>query len=821
MAMENHYQHEPATPQASPLRQLSADQMNTMNPPRIPQSPSMPQFHDENSRISLHRSRESISSDVQTKVALFSSLSNPSSPTKNARGLGFPHTPSQGALQRALLGFEESQASLASATAEIERLKEQIKSSKHRERMVSERIESLMDQIQTERESRSNDKKFYVAEVKKCRKQAYQAEVGQLETNETLKQTKQELKRAQAEVAAERSKKEAARQEAFERAYAVSGLTEELETVKATLKAVEKERNTATEALRNAPAPDVVVLPLDDKAVQTSPLAQIQSNGGFEESQITPRPLKRAHPDHYQPERVQAKHKKQMPQEHDCSKAISEVLEPFWTDYVERDRALRDLHDEPYSLEDHVQSLYREIEATRDLAERHREQIEYLHIECEVGCCACRRAEKNGERYIYDPNFGRATDAPAMKKRKLDAPPKLHETEILEVESAQIESTATTTTHEPETETEHYLSRNEVVEVSHVDHDADPFPKAALIPLPEPTEHELEFTDRSAEPTAVLEDMTQVMVDPSFATSKHGFSVSISSQRPELPASIQSYPAVDIAEPEPDLFDMSKPKHHPPRPSTAMGILTVASPENSPIRLVPDSPVPSMLQSRSAPRHNDHFEYSSHTTRVALKDSPARPHRRTQSRPNIRSQSRTRSPLTKSESIHQFTKSPTASPAADTIFPITPLLKHARAARDQHTFATTTTTIPLRDEDDTHSQVAHTPAPAKSHTQPLQIPLKSHDDLSSSTASSSSSSLLKGVTGTPVSRDAALAQIRARRDRARSMNMKKMEGTGHAAGGKTPGSARRGITLRDLGREDRERDREVSVASVQTAPGRF
>jgi hypothetical protein len=189
MDTENPFQQHPATPQGSPLRQLSADQMNTMNPPRIPQSPSMPQIHDENSRISIHRSRESISSDVQTKVALFSSLSNPSSPTKNARGLGFPHTPSQGALQRALLGFEESQASLASATAEVERLKEQIKSSKHRERMVSERIESLMDQIQTERESRSNDKKFYVAEVKKCRKQAYQAEVGQLETNETLKQT--------------------------------------------------------------------------------------------------------------------------------------------------------------------------------------------------------------------------------------------------------------------------------------------------------------------------------------------------------------------------------------------------------------------------------------------------------------------------------------------------------------------------------------------------------------------------------------------------------------------------------------------------------
>ena len=72
------------------------------------------------------------------------------------------------------------------------------------------------------------------------------------------------------------------------------------------------------------------------------------------------------------------------------------------------------------------------------------------------------------------------------------------------------------------------------------------------------------------------------------------------------------------------------------------------------------------------------------------------------------------------------------------------------------------------------------------------------------------------IPGTPVSREAALAQIRARRDRARSVNLKK-EASGVRS---APGSARRGIALRDAFEKGRE-GREVSVASMASAPGRI
>lgn len=767
----------------------------------------MPEFNGENHITSLHRSRESISSDVQSKVAFLNSISNPSSPTKNFRGFG--HTPTNGALQRALLGFEESQASLASANAEIEKLREQVRTAAHRERMVSERIESLMDQLRTERESRNGDKKFYVAEVKKCRKQAYQAELGQLEMQESIKEAKQDLKRAQAEVAAERTKKEEARQEAFERAYAVSGLTEEIETLKTTMQAMEKERDAAILELRTAPTHESSHPEMQERAVQAHPSPAEDHEIHKFYINATPQSVKRPRTASHSLSENNADFARKHTADHDCCKAPSDLTEPFWTDFVERDRLLKEHGAEVYTLEDHVQSLYNEVEGTRQLVDRQRGQIEFMKLECQAGCCACKRAEKRGERYIFDPEFERVRDGRAAKKRK--------------VEDSDREGNVSTALVPEMTPGAEPAPAD-----SHQDPEALPIAEAARIPLPPPTDHEFTLQDNSPEATALLEEMTQVMVEPSKAIDQFTFSTSTSAHRAGEPeAAVHTDTHMPSEKSEAELFDVSQPKHHPPRPSTAMGILSIPSPEHSPIRLVPDSPEPSTLPPRAATALDAHHTYSSHTTRVALKDSPARGHRRAQSRPNVRSQSHTRSPLTKSENASNFDKSTSASPAASTIFPVTPMTKNHRGYAQQT--VTTTTTIPLRDEDEeaTH-EYSHYHSDTHSQTQPITLTNSASDShlgesLSSST--SSATQLLKGVTGTPVSRDAALAQIRARRDRARSMNMKKMDaGGGGAPGGtgsKTPGSAaRRGINLRD-GAGGREALRDVSAASVQTAPGRF
>jgi hypothetical protein len=750
------------------LRQLSADQINQQ---RLPQSPSMPIFSNENERPNYHRSRESISSDVRGKVDFLNSLSNPSSPTKGSRPFALPQTPTNAAFQRAVLGFEESQASLASAQAEIERLKEQLKSGKHREKLVSERIESLIDQLATERESRTNDKKAYVAEVKKCRKQAYQAEMGQLEIQESLKEVKQELRRAQAEVAAERAKKEAARQEAFERAYAVSGLSEEAETLKTTLKAVEKERDAAVQELRRTPAPELAFSTVEERAVQTSPLQQhVPPKQAVEDPEIV---------DDTTVQQSRGTATPAAPSE--PGKAISRAAEPFYSEFVDRDQYLRDLYDEPFTYEDHIRALYEEVQATKDEVIRQREQVELMRLQCQTGSCECKQAEKRGERYIYDQAFEHFCQERARKKRRLDDQ---------EPRSRSLPSVPAVQDDEQSTI------------IATVD-------EAASIPLPLPVEHEFgsKSKDPSPEPTALLEELTQVMVEPGRdgrGRAPFVFSTSVSSRfedRAGAPELIHTQSANEV--PDLDMFDMAMAKDHPPRPSTAMGILSVPSPDKSPIRLVPDSPDVRSLPPTSVIRDDERLAYTSQTLRVALKDSSPRGHRRAQSRPNIRSKSQTRSPLHKSET-HHFEKATSASPAASTVFPITPMAKHHRFEAQQT--VTTTTTVPLRDFDDS----AYSDSTSDLHGHP-------HTS-SQGHCPTEPAPMLSGITGTPVSRDAALAQIRARRDRARSLNMKKME-----AGSKTPGSARRGIMLKEgvIGGMSSRDTRDVSVTSVQTAPGRF
>jgi hypothetical protein len=86
--------------------------------------------------------------------------------------------------------------------------------------------------------------------------------------------------------------------------------------------------------------------------------------------------------------------------------------------------------------------------------------------------------------------------------------------------------------------------------------------------------------------------------------------------------------------------------------------------------------------------------------------------------------------------------------------------------------------------------------------------------------------MLTNVPGTPISREAALAQIRARRDRARSVNLKRSLEGGNVGkentGARSPTKGRplvvNGIGKENAGLGGVRTVREISQAS---APGRF
>lgn len=471
-------------------------------------------------------------------------------------------------------------------------------------------------------------------------------------------------------------------------------------------------------------------------------------------------------------------------------------------------------------------------------------------------------AERNGLRFVHDFEYDDMIRASSSKKRKIEevkpcskplswlqkremklkkqalaSPTELvgDDTKPVDLPAEQKESlTEDDAIHREELITEaplppvhSIMSEQDLAEqVAEVD-------AAALIALPSPID--------TPNNTAQLEDITQVIVEPATLSQPFSFSTSISSVRHIDETRSISQQSQNVVQLSDELFDLSPPKQIIPRPSTAMGILTIASP----IRLVPDSPYSNLAQSEASIDDAS----KGYTTRVALNDtSPvrqARSHQRSQSRVAIRNHSRGRSPVVNLSSrpdpeiLRPASALDTESPTSETTFPMTPVVRHthtrekSRTQPRPHSYidneihvmteSKMTIRVPLRDE----SELILPPASSNDNNDTTTIPVNS--------SITTLKDPLANIPGTPITREAALAQIRARRDRARSLNMRnrgtgeELQVDGNATENehniremKTPGSvARRGVKI-DLGARlgllTNERGRDVSHAS---APGRF
>ncbi|KAL2406177.1 hypothetical protein ABEF93_004027 [Exophiala dermatitidis] len=941
----------PPTPQyqlpTAALNQLSPERLNQ---PRIPQSPSLHSFLVENDRP---RTRDSITSDVQAKIALLNSLagntaSAQSSPTRRGRGAGrvMPTNGNAGigaavaslmhgsadtngddnntALQQAVMGYEEAQASLATITAELERAKEELASRKKRERLLAQRVESLLEELQAEKEKRARDQESYTKEVKRCRKEAYRAELAAVESRQDLQEVRAELKRCQAEVQHEKAEKEKSRQESFERAYALAGTVGEMEQLKDKLRVVEKERDAAL---------------LEVKANQVGQSSRPQNQRTKEEETMEkdttqPRQLTQEAEDGSLSEMEDS-----APTNFEVSLVPNGPAFPAFESLKFRlELYEKKMQGEPVTSAEEIRFLKQELKFARKQHAEDRETIHFMHMQCQFKACPCRLAEEQGERFIHDHAYeAMLQQERTSKKRKVSHEPS--EMKPLAQEDKSEEVAQSTEHQDGALEAD---QRTHTRETCHTELPPDPTPdtlsaapelpsplqEAIEIPLPEPQPMELDARDETPEPTAQLEEITQVIVEPGTASKPFCFSTSTTSN----PANREQAPPLRHTESasavmEQDLFDLSPPKQapHPPRrPSTAMGILTV----DSPIRLVPDSPR-SVRASHSRRENNwsnttgtfvggyqnqnQTQSMMTMTTKVALKDCPSRTplHRRAQSRPNVLP---SHSPLASSVVSHlgdddddqqaEFIKETSASPAPHTIFPVTPVHKHSRSMHEQYhhqtgprgesgtaaaegrsdharTETTTTTRVPLRGFEDTdemsgsNERQCHTERRSNrhsnnrhghvyghgyehAHTEVLNVNVNVHmDDIetaanvrdgaaqsghplqpvsisgSISSSSSNSNSILGNIPGTPISREAALAQIRARRDRARSINLKKSTennlNTANLNKGITGGTTRNSPTkpkvvngvaglfaARD--KENAYGRREISQAS---APGRF
>lgn len=354
-----------------PLRSISPERMNQQG--LSSSSPSLP-----SDLLQLQRKNSKGVSEVQSRVAFLNGMLRGQSPSETRST-----ATTSAALQRAILGREEAESTLANVSA-------QLSASQSRERQVSERLESVLEQLQSVKERQAHERAVFEKEVRKARKEAFRAGSAMVKIQEELKHSKNEIKGLKEEVKSEREAKEKAKQEAFERAYALAGLTEELEVLKDKLRSAET--NHVSEALE----------------------ARAQ-HLGLEE------PQKEALNDYTGPATPESRRPKRsaddssLTNEADsrsaCDPTDTPPKRPRLSDDLGSCEEKRDTGGAISTPNDSIVALEAELKLERQLRIDAEDMVEFLQMECQFKSCSCRVAETQGAKYIHDHEWSASSVA--------------------------------------------------------------------------------------------------------------------------------------------------------------------------------------------------------------------------------------------------------------------------------------------------------------------------------------------------------------------------------------------------------------------------
>lgn len=368
---------------SSPSKALHPVSPERINQQIMPASPSLPA---DLAHLNGKRSRGG--SDVQAKVAFLNSLARGQNAGAVPQQSSSTSASSSAALQRAILGREEAETALANASA-------QLRDAQSRERRLSERLESLLEELQNVKQRQSHERSVFEKEIRKARKEAFKAGSMLVKLQEELKDSRSEIRSLKDELKVEKDAKQKANQEAFERAYALAGLTEELEVLKDRLRSSETNNQAKTLQAR---ADEMQERDLDLSSgserhfVRWTPhqrrrkraADEPRGRSGFElhhrsGSGSTP-PKRPRLSDEGSPSENES--------ESTSSMAFSETMDDL-RDELDRERKLR-------------------VDAE--------DMIHYLKMECQFMTCSCRIAESLGTRYVHDHEW----DAKMRAKEALE-----------------------------------------------------------------------------------------------------------------------------------------------------------------------------------------------------------------------------------------------------------------------------------------------------------------------------------------------------------------------------------------------------------------
>lgn len=314
-------------------------------------------------------------SDVREKIAFLNNLSRAGSPAASPQHVSSTMSSSSAALQRAILGREEAESALANANT-------MLSEAQARERRISERLESLLEELQTTRERQAHERAVFEKEVRKARKEAFRAGSMLVKAQEELKLSKGEIKNLRDEVRAERESKERAKQEAFERAYALAGVSEEVQSLKDQLRATES--NNQQSILES----------------QVDELEQSVNKPAYTDQATCMTPTTR------RPKRsVDALELLQVAQGAEQDDHTEQT--PTKKMRLSR-RASNKENLQPENLEeqaDLIADLQAEIKSEQRRREKAEDMVLFMKMECQFKRCSCRVAESLGQTYVHDKEW--------------------------------------------------------------------------------------------------------------------------------------------------------------------------------------------------------------------------------------------------------------------------------------------------------------------------------------------------------------------------------------------------------------------------------
>ncbi|KAL4809195.1 hypothetical protein BDV18DRAFT_131379 [Aspergillus unguis] len=369
----------PSSTRSSPSKALNPLSPERMNQQAIPDSPS-----SVSDALRLQRKHNRGLSDVQSRVAYLNNLSRAGSPGGTA---GSTSTGSTAALQRAILGREEAESALSRVSSELSE-------AQSRERRISERLESLLEELQAAKERQAHERIVFEKEIRKARKEAFRAGSALVKTQEELKHVRAEAKGLSQEVQSERDSKEKAKQEAFERAYTIAGLTEELEEVKGRLRTVEANNHAIT--LQHARARELKRQELGRMSIAEGDLALIMTP--------SPRRPKRSVDDTND---APAPNSPDIFSEEDTPpRKAMKFTDPLPSHYTQQ---FEDCP--PLTVQELVDRLQQELQWEKKDRLEAEANLEFMEVQCMFQMCNCRELERQ-------ENEARARKAAAAAQEK-------------------------------------------------------------------------------------------------------------------------------------------------------------------------------------------------------------------------------------------------------------------------------------------------------------------------------------------------------------------------------------------------------------------